>query len=132
MDPDGNQVNYDSSNLRETKIITPTHFMRIVHEIKQDSLIFRSSQSGTVKIDGKKYSESFDRCSDDKYKNMMSDFTWKVEGDRLYASGTATYQNGKKFMIKESIFLREQAGKSFADNPAIGTWDQLSSSFYME
>ena len=49
IDADGNRFFLDTTSVKETKIITPTHYMLIAWDVESDSLIFnRTSQFTSV------------------------------------------------------------------------------------
>jgi len=101
----GEKFSIDTSTVREVKIITPTHYMLIAHDVQKDSLVFNRSYAGTIKIDGNKYIEYPTQASVQIFDNVKTDFTWKIEGDKFTQAGT------------------------LIQNPAIGAWSQLSSSY---
>lgn len=126
---DGKAFFADTTTLREIKIITPTHYMLIVHNIKNDSLVFNRSHAGTVRFEGNQYIECQRTVSWADLKPVDLRFDWKVEGDKYIQSGTLTRADGKTATLEELIFHRVKTIHSYHDNSSNGTWDQLSSSF---
>lgn len=126
---DGKPFFADTTTLREIKIITPTHYMLIVHDIKGDSLLFNRSHAGTVRFEGNRYIECQRTASWADLKPVDLPFNWKVEGDKFIQSGTLTRADGKRATLEELIFQRVKTVHAYSDNPSNGTWDQLSSHY---
>ncbi len=126
---DGKPFFADTTTLREIKIITPTHYMLIVHNIKGDSVIFNRSHAGTVRFEGNQFIECQRTASWADLKPVDLPFNWKVEGDKFIQSGTLTRADGKTARLEELIFQRVKTKHAYPNNPSNGTWDQLSSSF---
>lgn len=126
---DGKAFFADTSTLREIKIITPTHYMLIVHNVKGDSLVFNRSHAGTVRLEGNQYIECQRTASWADLKPVDLPFNWKVEGDKFIQSGTLTRADGKTATLEELIFQRVKTMHSYPANPSNGTWDQLSSNY---
>lgn len=129
INADGQEFSIDTTNVRETKIITPTHYMLIAMDVRGDSLVFNRSYAGTIRLDGNKYIESPLQASVQIFDNVKTDFTWKIEGDLFTQSGTFTRPDGKKIVLHAMVFKRVKTPSSYPNNPAIGTWSQLSSSY---
>ncbi len=128
-DADGKPVNWTTANMRETKIITPTHYMLIQHMVRNDSVIFNTSHAGTVKIEGNKYIETPTITSAATLDIAKTDFTWKVKGDQFIQAGTITLPDGKKIVLDELVFKKVNGPSTNSKNPTVGTWNQLSSEF---
>ena len=129
INADGEKLSLDTSSVREVKIITPTHYMLIAHDVQGDSLVFNRSYAGTIKLEGNRYIEYPTQASVQIFDNVKTDFTWKVDGDKFTQAGTIIRPDGKKVVLEEMIFRRVKTTNSFPKNPAIGTWSQLSSSY---
>lgn len=119
----------DASMQKVIKIITPTHYMLIAHDVKGDSLVFNRSHAGEVILDGNKYIETIKRVSWEDHVPTTSVFYWKVEGDKLIKYGSITREDGKTATQERMEFKRINGTSSYSDNPGIGVWDQLSSSY---
>lgn len=126
---DGEPFFYDTTSVRETKIITPIHYMLIAWDVDKDSLIFNRTMAGQVNIDGNKYIEIPTQASVQIFDNVKADFFWKLEGDLFTQSGTIVRPDGRKVILEELIFKRVTNVKSVSDNPAIGTWRQVSGNY---
>lgn len=100
-DANGEKSSYDSSQMKQIKILSPTHFIFITEEDKGDSTVFVHSAGGTYQINGNKYKEIIEYASQKDYKKYDTDFTWKVEDDQWYHQGTLTFSDGSKFIIDE-------------------------------
>jgi hypothetical protein len=124
---DGTKISADGSQFKETKMITPTHYMLITHQKQGDSLVFDKSIVGTIRTQGNKYIETPLYASKDYSKDKM-DFTYKVSGDKFIQAGTITTPDGQKATLDELVFMKVKSANANTDNPAIGTWNQLSSS----
>ncbi len=129
INADGVDFEIDTSTVRETKIITPTHYMLIARDVRGDSLVFNRSYAGAIRLDGNKYIEIPQQASVQIFDNVKTDFTWKVEGDTFTQSGTFTRPDGKKIVLHAMVFKRAKTEHSYPKNPAIGTWSQLSSQY---
>ena len=128
-DIDGKPFDLNNTNMRETKIITPTHYMLIQHTVKGDSVIFSAAHAGTVKFEGNKYIETPTVTSLTTNGTPKTDFTWKVKGDQFIQAGTITMPDGRKIMLDELVFKKVKNASVNPKNPIVGTWNQLSSEF---
>jgi hypothetical protein len=128
-DADGNRVDWNNANIREIKIITPTHYMLIQHLVRNDSVIFNTAHAGIVKVEGNKYIETPTVTSAATSDIAKTDFTWKVKGDQFIQAGTITLPNGKKIILDELVFKKISGSSANAKNPVVGTWNQLSSEY---
>ena len=129
LDADGAPFFLDTTSARETKIITPTHYMLIAWDVDNDSLIFNRTMAGRVRLEGKKYIEIPTQASVEIFDSIDVDFSWKLEGDIFTQSGTIVRPDGKKVVLEALIFKRVNNAKSQTENPAIGTWKQVSSHY---
>lgn len=129
INAEGEKFSIDTSSVREVKIITPTHYMLIAHDVQGDSLVFNRSYAGTIKLDGNRYIEYPTQASVQIFENVKTDFTWKIEGDKFTQAGTIIRPDGKKIVLEAMVFNRVKSANSFSKNPAIGTWSQISSSY---
>jgi hypothetical protein len=125
---DGKKITMDGSQFKETKIITPTHYILFTQRKQGDSLVFDKSIAGTVRVEGSKYVETPIYFSQEGTDKVKMDFTYRVEGDKFIQSGTITYPDGKKATLDELVFQKVRSANANPANPAIGTWNQLSSS----
>jgi hypothetical protein len=125
----GKSFTIDASMERVIKIITPTHYMLIAHGVKDDSLVFNRSHAGTVILDQDKYLETTQRASLNELILTKGAFSWKIEGDKLIKYGSLTREDGKTARLEELVFKRIKSKTSYPENPSIGAWDQLSSSY---
>lgn len=126
---DGEAFSIDTTAVRETKIITPTHYMLIAQDVRGDSLIFNRSYAGTIQLSGNRYIEIPTQASVQIFDNIKTDFTWSITGDTFIQSGTFTRPDGKTIVLESMVFKRAKIAQAYPDNPAIGTWTQLSSTY---
>lgn len=129
VNAEGEKFYLDSSTVRERKIITPTHYMLIAHDVVADSLVFNRSYAGTVEIKGNKYAETPLMSSLQIVENLKTEFTWSVDGDTFIQSGHIIRPDGKKVTLEKLVFHRVKTTASFPNNPAIGTLNYLSSTY---
>jgi hypothetical protein len=129
INAEGESFYLDTTSVRETKIITPTHYILIATDVIGDSLAFNRSYAGTVAIKGDKYIEQPLISSLPIFDNVKTDYSWKIDGDTFIQSGTVVRPDGKKVFVEALVFRRVITTQSYPNNPAIGTWDQVSSSF---
>ncbi len=127
VDAEGRQFFIDTTTTRETKIITPTHYMLIAQDVQGDSLVFNRCYGGEVRVEGKKYIEIPTHASVRIFENLHADYSWRLDGDRFIQSGTVKRPDGKTVVLEEMIFRRVKSPQAYPDNPAIGTWALLSS-----
>ncbi|QMU29988.1 hypothetical protein [Adhaeribacter radiodurans] len=125
IDSDGSKISGDGSVFKEIKIITPTYYFLITQRKQGDSLIFDKAIAGTVQVEGNKYIETPIYFSQEGTDKTKSNFTYKLEGDKFIQSGTITYPDGKVAACEALVFQKVKGNKS--NNPAIGTWNNLTS-----
>ena len=117
---------FDTTSVRETKIITPTHYMLIAWDVDGDSLIFNRTMAGNVHPEKQKYIEIPTQASVQIFENIKVDFSWKLEGDIFTQSGTIIRPDGKSIVLEALKFRRVDNTDANKKNPAIGTWKQVS------
>jgi hypothetical protein len=104
--PDGEKIFSDTKTHRETKIITPTHYMLISQDVKGDSVVFERTLGGTIRITGNKFVETPTLASRAEELKIKTDFTWTIEGDKMIQKGPVTLPDGRKIMLDELVFKR--------------------------
>jgi hypothetical protein len=129
INADGERFSFDTTTVRETKVITPTHYMLIAHNVEGDSLIFNRSYAGTLRLEGNEYIEEPVISSLPIFDNVKQNFLWKVDGDKFIQSGTFTRPDGKTIILDELVFRKVKHATAYNANPALGVWDQLSSTY---
>jgi hypothetical protein len=120
-----------TDSIWSTKIITPTHWMVYVEykEIpKGNSTKFFGAAGGTYTLMGTKYIEYAQVVSRSDFEKSKTDFTVKMENDKFYQKGTVTLADGTVIPIDE-VWRKVRPAQSYPNNPAIGAWNQLSSSY---
>ncbi|MEJ1237044.1 hypothetical protein WBG78_02885 [Chryseolinea sp. T2] len=128
INANGEKFSADTSTIRETKVITPTHYMLIAEDVENDSLVFNRCYFGTIQLEGEKYIEMPILSSATIFENVKTDFTWKVVGDRFIQAGTVIRPDGKKVVLEELVFQRVKTATSYPKNAANGTWKLVKSS----
>lgn len=126
IDAEGEPFFLDTTAVRETKIITPTHYMLIAWDVDGDSLLFNRTMGGEVRLEGEKYIEIPMQASVQIFENIKVDFTWKLDGDIFTQSGTIVRPDGKLIVLEALKFRRVGDTKPNTKNPGIGTWKQVS------
>jgi hypothetical protein len=126
---DGEAFSFDTTSVRETKIITPTHYMLIAWDVDKDSLMFNRTMAGQVRLEDEKYIEIPTQASVQIFENVKVDFTWKLDGDVFTQSGTIVRPDGKTVVLEALIFKRVTRVKSNSKNQEIGTWNQVSGNY---
>lgn len=122
-DADGKPMTLDGSQFVETKIITPTHYAIITQMKQGDSLVFEKAIAGRVQVEGSKYIEIPLHSS--QANIGKAEFTYRTEGDKFIQKGVATHPNGQK---NEYEIVFQKVKLPAQTNPAIGVWNQLTSS----
>ena len=125
LDADGNPFYLDTTAVKETKIITPTHYMLIAWDVEGDSLIFNRTMAGGVRMEGEKYIETPAQASVQIFDNVQANFTWKLDGDVFTQSGTIIRPDGKTVVLEALKFRRMTNLQPQPGNGAIGTWNQV-------
>jgi hypothetical protein len=125
----GEKFSNDTTTIREVKIITPTHYVLIAHDVEGDSTVFNRSYAGVIELDGNKYTEKPMLASVPIFSDVKTDFTWKIVNDKFIQSGTLIRPDGKKVILDELVFRRVRTSQSFPNNPTNGTWKLLSSNY---
>lgn len=126
-DVDGTKISLDGSQFKETKIITPTHYILFTERKQGDSLVFDKAIAGTVRLEGNKYIETPMYYSNPAHGKGKTDFTYRVEGDKFIQSGTFTTPDGKTGKLDELVFKKVKEATP-ANPQVVGVWNQLSSS----
>lgn len=124
-DAEGAPFTIDTTSVREIKLITPTHYMLMAHDVVGDSLIFNRTYAGKVDIKGDQYIETPLMSSLQIVDGVKTMFTWRLEGDRFIQSGSVARPDGRT--VKVELVFRKIKSPSWPQNPALGTWRILSS-----
>lgn len=122
INADGEKFYLDTTTVRETKIITATHYMLLARDKEADTWTFNRCYAGTVRMDGNKYYEYPVMSSLRIFENVTTDFQWKVEKDRFIQTGTITRPDGKKIILEEFIFRRLKGPSGLPGKSFTGTW----------
>jgi len=126
---EGERFSYDTSQVREIKIITPEHYMLMAYTVEGDSLVFNRCYAGSLQLDGNAYIEKPLLSSLPIFENVKSNFFWKVDKDRFIQSGTFTRPDGKTVILDEMVFQKVKTENKYDTNPAIGFWQLQSTSY---
>lgn len=129
IDADGEPFFLDTTSVRETKIITPTHYMLIAWDVGEDSLYFNRTMAGEVRLEGEKYIEVPKQASVQIFENLDVNFSWKLEGDVFTQSGTIVRPDGKRVVLEALKFRRVKDVKPQPNNPSIGSWSQVAAHY---
>jgi hypothetical protein len=132
IDADGQTFQLDTSSVRETKIITPTHYILIATDKEDDKFVFNRCYAGTVEFENDRYIETPLMSSLQIAENVKADFKWKVIGDRFIQSGTIVRPDGRKVVIEELVFNRVKTSIDNKNNPQSGTWELIKSKTIMD
>lgn len=120
-----------TDSTRSFKIITPTHWMVFAESMKGDSSKFAAAHGGTYTVNGGKYIEHINIASWEGYEKARTDYTIQVAGDKLYLKGPLTLNDSSVILLNE-VWQKVSAPKAADKNPALGAWNQLSSSYIRE
>jgi hypothetical protein len=126
INADGEKFYLDTTTVKETKLITATHYILIARDKEGTGWKFNRCYAGAVKMDGEKYYEFPFISSLRIFENVTTDFHWKIEGDTFIQSGTITRPDGKTIVLNEFIFKRSKVKSTGIPNEIKGTW-KLSS-----
>ena len=74
---------------RMIKIITPTHFSFVNHDLNkgQDSSAFFAAGAGNYSLKGNKYSEKLEFCTARGWEGHVFEFEIEIKGDTLIQQG---------------------------------------------
>ncbi|WP_422361862.1 hypothetical protein [Reichenbachiella sp.] len=74
---------------RMIKIITPTHFSFVNHDLNQgkDSTAFFAAGAGRYKLEGDNYQEQLEFCTARGWEGHVFDFKVQIKGDTLIQQG---------------------------------------------
>lgn len=125
VNADGEKFKFDSATIRETKIITPTHYILIASDKEDGTWKFNRCYFGSTKIEGGKYYEFPIMSSETIYENLKTDFNWKVDGNDFVQSGLITRPDGKTIVLDRFLFRRSKASP-VSDKKFVGTWQAES------
>ncbi len=120
------QMESDSS--RSIKIITPTNWIVFTEALNGDKKEFTRSHGGSYTLNGNKYVENIEVASWNDYGKEKTDYTVRVEGDRLFQKGNLTLADGTVMPIDE-VWHKVKSDYAYNDHPGVGVWDQLSSTY---
>jgi len=119
-----------NEKVKETKIITPTHFMWMIQLAdsldKSKKVIPNASSAGGgtyIMLADNKYIESLEYASWEDYTKDKTNFTLKIDGDIMLQTGSISYPNGSKLTLEETWrreVLPPKEGKH------VGTWHMIS------
>lgn len=118
---DDQKFQLDSTTIRETKIITPTHYILIATDKEDGTWKFNRCYFGSVKFKGDKYYEIPIMSSEQIYENVKTDFHWKIDGNHFIQSGSIIRPDGKKIKLERFLFRRSEVS-AVADKKFTGTW----------
>jgi hypothetical protein len=110
------------------KIITPTHWILYIESLQGDTHKFGGAIGGTYTLSGNKYMEKINIASFEDYGKAKTDYTTKIDGDKFYLKGTLNWGDGTITHLDE-VWQKVNTGKAYPNNPAVGTWNQLSSTY---
>ena len=110
--------------LQSMKVITPTHWMVFSERIQGNKKEFIRSAGGTYTINSNQYVEHIHIASWKDYGQEKTNYTYQLMDDTFHQKGTLTLGDGTKVDIDERWQRVKLPPKN---NPAIGTWNQLSS-----
>jgi hypothetical protein len=118
---DGEKFNIDTTTTRETKIITPTHYILIASDAENGTWKFNRCYMGKTKISGTKYYEIPVISSNQIYDNVTTDFDWKIDGNKFIQSGSITRPDGKTILLDKFVFKRSEI-PTVSDQKFVGSW----------
>jgi hypothetical protein len=109
--------------LQSTKIITPTHWAVFTERLKGDGKEFVRAIAGTYTTTGDKYVEKITIGSVEGGEQAKTDYTYKVAGTTFHQKGNLTIGDTTMKIDEkwQKVNLPNQK------NPAIGSWNQLTS-----
>jgi hypothetical protein len=125
INADGERFFQDTTSVRETKVITPTHYFLIARDVVGDSLVFNRAYAGTVSVTERNYLEKPLLSSMQIVDHVETYFTWKLDDDRFLQSGYIVRPDGKKVIV-ELLFRKVRTLRSYHRNVAEGTWAYVS------
>jgi hypothetical protein len=113
--------------VKETKIITPTHFMWMIQlpdSLDPTKKVLSSAGGGTyMMLAGNKYIEALEYASWDEYAKDKTNFSLQIDGDIMIQTGYISYPDGSQLTLEET-WRREnlppQEGKH------VGTWHMVT------
>ena len=105
-EPDGRKFMFDRTMIKETKIITKTHYIMITEDAKSDSLIINQCSAGDVKITGNRYEERPTTSTLNLTESTKAILTWTVSKNILTMTGDITLGNGQRVHVDEVKYSR--------------------------
>ncbi len=117
-----------SDSVKSIKIITPSHWMVFAESQVQNGTEFMWSHGGTYTLNGDNYVENIETASWEDSDDVKTNFTIKMDGNTWYHKGTFTSGDGTVASLDE-VWKKLSTGSSYDNNPSIGVWDQLNSTF---
>jgi hypothetical protein len=121
---------FTTEKVKETKIITPTHFMwmiQLADSLDNSKKVLPTASSaggGTyLMLSNDKYIESLEYASWEEYTKDKTNFTLQIDGDIMVQTGYITYPNGSKLTLEET-WRREELPP--INGKHVGTWHMMS------
>lgn len=121
---------FTNNKVKETKIITPTHFIwmiQLADSLNTSNKVLPTASSaggGTYMMLGNdKYIEALEYASWENYAKDKTNFTLKIEGDIMVQTGNITYPNGSKLTLEET-WQKEELPP--LNGKHVGTWHMTS------
>jgi hypothetical protein len=117
---------FNNYTVKETKIITPTHFMwmiQIPDSLDESKKNYRLPGAGTYTINGDNYVEVLEYASWEGYARDKTNFTLQIDKNIMVQTGNITYPDGSSLTLEETWQrqnLPPQEGKH------VGTWHMTS------
>jgi len=121
---------YKNDSVRSVKIITPTHWMVFTESHNRHGGEFIRAHGGTYSLAGNKYVEKIETASFEDFGEEKTDFTFEIEENKFYQTGTLTLADGTVVPINE-VWQKVNNENTYDNNPSVGTWEQLFSSYTM-
>lgn len=119
---------FNNYNVKETKIITPTHFMwmsQLPDSLDKTKIKLSGAGGGTYTTNGNNYIESLEYASWDGYAADKTNFNLQIESNSniMVQTGTIKYPNGTTLTLEETW-----QKQTFPANEGkhVGTWHMVT------
>lgn len=117
-------VSIDSSQMRQSLIITPTHYMIVVHRVDEGQLKFVYSMAGSIQTQHRQHQDT--TAFSPEIFHSTSSLLWELDEEgHLVQRGDINFYGNKTetYSVKALFKKAEHSIASLVEKPGIGSWN---------